>query len=460
MIKCLIVDDEMISREGVFEAVNWGLLGIEVIGLAKNGEEGLELFREYRPDIVISDVKMPIMDGLKMIEQIVALDSTVKIILLSAYSEFNYAQQAIGFGVKNYLLKPVDDLELIKAIERLVNEKVQESKQKDDKQLRELMNNGALSMDEGLGVAIIIQDDRSKGEAFLISDGIYDGQYIKIFRIPKHDWLNFLSNQKNGFVSDLSLEGDLTKAYDQARAAAYNGEFWQIETLSWPLLVRQRRKWTNSAFLRNKTLETLVEKYPRKGEENQQKFLIQIAQFIRMLTQYTGCDKDEIWRYYYEVFLRLENYFFILGDENNKLKVKDQLSLCKTFEELSNKFQNLIMEVLSKKQIDSEHEIISRIKQIVNERFAEEISSRTVAEEVFLSPNYMGKLFRTSTGYYLNDYILEVRMKKAKEFLVDTEMSISEIAEAVGIGSASYFTSLFKKTYRQTPKKFRRSKQR
>lgn len=121
MIKVLIVDDEKYVRMGIKGDTDWSLIGCEVVGEASNGEEALEVAEATRPDLVISDIRMPKMDGIKLAEKLLDKYPDTKIIFLTAYSEFEYARQAVRLGVSDYLLKPFQDGELEGAIQRLLH---------------------------------------------------------------------------------------------------------------------------------------------------------------------------------------------------------------------------------------------------------------------------------------------------------------------------------------------------
>lgn len=459
MLKCLIVDDEAISREGLFEAIDWQSLDIQVVGLAKNGQEGLELFQKEHPDIVISDVRMPIMDGLEMIEEMVKQDNQVKFIVISAYSEFRYAQKAMRFGVNNYLLKPVEDDELFANVAEVAEKKRQVQKQVESEKLQALLEKGNLSLasNEGCLVVIAGKEGQATPELQIVAAGRYNNRHIQIMRLPKVARLT-AEKSIDGYASSLLGDGNLKLGYEQASQAAVNGAFWQLSSLSWGKVLRQRQKWMASSVMRNQALENLMERYYSAGE-SEQAFEQVLANFLRMVSQYQGLDKEDLWRYFYEVFIRLDDRFFVLGSEEQRLQTKDTLSTCENYEELTSTFKRLMYQTVKQKRMDSDHEIIRRIKEIIAKGYGEELSSRKIAEEVFLSPNYMGKLFRDHTGQYLNDYILEVRLKQARKLLLEKNDSIAEIATAVGISSPSYFTSLFKKFFGQTPKELRRKQQ-
>ena len=112
MIPVMIVDDEKFVRRGIIEDTDWALIDCEVVAEASNGAEALELARQTKPLLVISDINMPKVNGLQLAEKLLAEYPETKVIFLSAYDEFEYARQAVRIGVSDYLLKPYDDGEL------------------------------------------------------------------------------------------------------------------------------------------------------------------------------------------------------------------------------------------------------------------------------------------------------------------------------------------------------------
>lgn len=116
MYRVVLVDDERLILEGLSRVVKWQELGCEVIGTAQDGREGLELIRKNKPDIVISDIRMPNMDGLAMLAALRSEFPRIQVTVLTAYRDFDYAQRAINLGVCRYLLKPSKMDELNEAI--------------------------------------------------------------------------------------------------------------------------------------------------------------------------------------------------------------------------------------------------------------------------------------------------------------------------------------------------------
>lgn len=122
MKKVVVVEDEDLVRQGIVLAVDWQSVDCEVVGEAANGEDGLEVIRRSQPDIVVTDIKMPRMDGLEMLRKLREEGNEVSVILLTAYSDFTYAQSAVKLGAVDYLLKPFHDRELEEAVARLKSE--------------------------------------------------------------------------------------------------------------------------------------------------------------------------------------------------------------------------------------------------------------------------------------------------------------------------------------------------
>lgn len=120
MLKVLIVEDEDIIRKGLVYTIDWLAMDCAIVGEAANGREGLRFIREKQPDLVITDIIMPEMGGIEMLEAAEAENAhSFKSMILTSYSEFDYARQAVKLQVSDYLLKPVDEDELIKAVERV-----------------------------------------------------------------------------------------------------------------------------------------------------------------------------------------------------------------------------------------------------------------------------------------------------------------------------------------------------
>lgn len=129
MLKLLIIDDDSMIREGIKNAISWPEHGITEVRTAENGEIGEKIFQELLPDIVLTDIRMPGMDGLELLQRIKKTRGDVKVIILSGFDEFSYVQTALKLGAFDYLLKTADIHELLKVIykakEEILNEKLE-----------------------------------------------------------------------------------------------------------------------------------------------------------------------------------------------------------------------------------------------------------------------------------------------------------------------------------------------
>lgn len=119
MYRLLIVDDEELEREGMAQFIPWSDYDIELAGTAWNGAEGFEFIQKNKVDIVLTDIKMPVMDGLELICKIKENFQDIEIIVLSGYGEFDYTSKAMGYGIRNYILKPCDESKIITAIDKV-----------------------------------------------------------------------------------------------------------------------------------------------------------------------------------------------------------------------------------------------------------------------------------------------------------------------------------------------------
>lgn len=176
MLKVLIVEDEDIIRKGLVHTIDWLSMDCMVVGDADNGLDGLKLIETHKPDLVITDIKMPVMDGIEMLEKGLRNNSFYSIILTS-YSEFEYAKQAISLKVFEYLLKPIDNEKLADIIGRINKDSMKK------KVLNNLMGK-AKSLDEQKLVDLDI---------FILSDGEHNYYVDEALKRIKQDYSQRIS---------------------------------------------------------------------------------------------------------------------------------------------------------------------------------------------------------------------------------------------------------------------------
>ena len=131
MYKVMLVDDEKLILQGVLNIIDWDKLGLKITHMVQNGKEALEKYDEEPVDIIITDINMPVINGLELIKSIKEKNKKVKFIVLSGYDDFNYAKQAIGIGVEDYLLKPITKNALIERLSEIRSRYEHEKTQKE-----------------------------------------------------------------------------------------------------------------------------------------------------------------------------------------------------------------------------------------------------------------------------------------------------------------------------------------
>jgi two-component system response regulator YesN len=132
MYKVILLDDEYLVRKWMTEDINWPFLDAHVVGTAADGIKGLELLEKWRPDLAVTDLRMPQMDGLELIAAVREKNIATKFIILSGYGEFKYAQQAIHYGVQEYLLKPVSTEQIEETVKRVLKQADEQKEKRED----------------------------------------------------------------------------------------------------------------------------------------------------------------------------------------------------------------------------------------------------------------------------------------------------------------------------------------
>jgi two-component system, response regulator YesN len=187
MLKVLVVDDEALLRKGIVLEIDWPSIGCMVVAEASNGMEGIEAVHKYQPDLIITDIRMPKMDGIQMVKRLREEGNEVNVIFLTAYSDFSYAQSAIKLYVADYLLKPFEDGELEAAVLQ-IRRRLQEKQQKGtdiDKDLSLMLKKGDKSkyvMEAIDYIAKHYSDDNLCIATVAESLGVSEGHLSHIFK--------------------------------------------------------------------------------------------------------------------------------------------------------------------------------------------------------------------------------------------------------------------------------------
>lgn len=437
MFKVLIVDDEAIIRKGLKNIIDWRSLECEVGGEAGDGVEGLSYIKSVEPDIIITDINMPGLDGLKMIKETKELIPHCKIIILTGHRDFAYIQEAIKLGAFDYILKPskIEDIMIIirRAVEKLKHEKCKEeelAKLKKELQQKVPVLKQKLLYD-------IIFNINLKGEDVVKELLQYD--------IEISDFV----------VLVVETEGDETTNNCNKKNQIFRYEI--ANTLK-------------EVFLDTfKIVHVPINKH-------QIVFIIQKedSNDLISLVKKSSMELQELVNGCFNISITISissigNGPFELSEKTREaleaLKYKTSLGANSIiiFSELENMYKNVsIIEKNKNEELDINEDkpkIISatlrRAVEYINNHYQELITLNDVAEYTYLSTYYLSRMFTKELNKNFVDYLNEIRIEKAKEYLKDSRYKTYEIAEMVGIKDPHYFSKLFKKYTGNTPSEYR-----
>ena len=227
MYKVVVVEDEEIARKGIIFTINWEALNCMIAGEAANGEEGAEVIRRLSPEIIVTDLKMPRMDGVEMIQMLRSEGNRAKFIILTAYGDFKYAQSAVKLGVSDYLLKPLKDGDLEQAVTHIIAQ-MEEGDRIREEEVTPLFRFNADRKAKNKYVEQAIKYIREHykedinistvAEQLQISEGYLSRMFKKE---TDYTFTTYLSYYRMKVAMELLKEGNL-KVYEVADAAGYS----------------------------------------------------------------------------------------------------------------------------------------------------------------------------------------------------------------------------------------------
>jgi two-component system response regulator YesN len=521
MHSVLLVDDEVFARKGLRRLIDWASCGYRVIGEADNGEDAYAIIRRLKPDLVITDVRMPVMDGLELIRKTTENEPEQPgFIIISGYNEFAYAQQAVRYGVHDFILKPVDENEL-KAALRQLDEKLRREKLIRGKK-RQLFHNLLVE------AAMKGEADEASLQAWAEQLGIRPGEAVRYAFLEindRHPWAETgpeLADEEEYGERIRRVIGQMAGEGMETLLHKHHNRFGVLLTRhhldlfggDCDRLARElQRKLSDSL----KTpvyvyvgapvddLRRLGNSYRSARDALLYKFVVEphrtvVHEQVRNLhLQFIDLD-DELYR---RLMNRIgENRPHAIAETIDEMfhefatkryvpeAVKAAIHRCvsgtvrllneeglderelASFEpivawpdynvtpgELKRLFLRFMVEsaeLLGNRRKESLRGTIRHIRAYIDEHFRENISLKGIAARFYINPVYLGQLFKKTYGVYFNEYVLRLRVEEAKRLLRQTDLRIYEIAELVGFSNADYFVTQFEKLERMTPTEYRK----
>ncbi len=496
MLKVMIVDDERIIRYGIISMVHWEELGLKLVAEAAEGSEGYELFLQKRPDIVITDLKMPGLSGLEMVRKIKEVDENTKFIILSGYEDFSYAKEAIHLGVSEYLLKSdlmPEDIEqilcnIIKEIRecgKKSNSDVNEG-EVDISGLLEGWCQGSCVIPEALpkemeselsggfcclciGIRKIDGEDSNAGllhdeikqrmqrympdyHAYMFRWGSQTGAMI-VCKAEEETMLNaalenyILEMERLGYIITIGRsphEARLEKAYEMFQKAFISYE--ERAFYGYGKVIKVTRKTVDNSKYKYQYPVSKVEKlveYDKKEE-----LVETIEEIFATLQQRKSC--EELKFVSMDLLLILNKIAAKVKDIDEtflwKKDVYEQYSRLELVEDIKDWFVEKFMELLQcqRELLERTVDVVEYIENYVKENYDKKLTLQMLSEEVNLNKNYLSQMFKKKTGKNIGSYITEIKIERAKELMDHTTLKANMIAERVGYDDERYFYKVFK----------------
>lgn len=510
-MKIVIVEDETRIREGIEKLIKRISDEYEMIALAENGEEGLQTIIENKPEIVVTDIKMPKMDGIEMLTRLKEISKMPKVIVLSAYSDFEYARQAIKLGVSEYILKPISVIEFTNSFKSLCKQ-IKDEKEKENSIFKtesldfiieqELYYGNQI--DEHIKRALLerYQFDIEK-ESCLVT--VYFGRrYERLKEEVKEELENVLkyNSMTKYLILDLAREKRLLVLFYQYEDIKKIERWFQNSIVSfvmdkfgdyacfgWAKIekikeIKNVYKTLSKAMDWNIVLgKGIMISYPKVLQI--QGNLVSYPLFIEQEVKESICADN--WEKVERKIIEFLNYFkrgilyspqevkecfvrFVWGilnvikevnhlcyDKFEQQVLLDQIMNAITFWELEETVYEVLGVLKDNSMIDGRKEslLIQRMKSLVHEFYNQGITLDEIAVELQKTPEYLGTQFHKEVGMTYSSYVKRYRIEKAKKLLLGTDLKIYKIAEQVGYQDPKYFSKVFKELEGKLPGEYR-----
>jgi two-component system response regulator YesN len=519
MYKVLLVDDEPSVIQLLENLIDWKSLGYEICGTSSNGEEALEILKQCNPHLAIIDIRMPKIDGLQLLHKASEiLYLKTKFIILSAYSDFEYARTAMRYKVSDYILKPIDDDDVVPALIK-VRDKIEREIETQESEVNKLKFAASNYINRMIKDEIRQETmERCKNMLGFIEAKSFRCALVEIKQFER--WMDELEDieiQRKRLAVREAIEGAVGREHVLNIFDEEIHRFGIIITED--MLIKEEKFlekleriiWKNCQCAVSVSLSEVA-----KGLENMGKLYKQALTAL----QYRLFQKDA-GILYYEKFKNITlNYNFcksnpeeLLTDikTNNVTGIKEKVN--NVFDEFYKKkcapevivnyikiiefeivkhvhaHEGSVDEIINRLELlsatigktpvvllkeefyslslyisdyyksissRSSKDVIIEIKDYVQQHYYKDLKLQQVAKEYFVNPVYLGQIFAKTVGMHFNDYVHSVRIEEAKKLLRRTDMKICVIASKVGYSDTEYFGSKFKAITQHLPSDYRK----
>ncbi|MGN7763186.1 response regulator [Paenibacillus sp. 22594] len=494
MLRIVIVDDEILIREGLARMISKESSSFLVTGTYADGKQLLDDLPSLQIDVVITDIRMPHIDGLELIKQLKAGYPRIRTLLMSGFVEFNYAREAIRSSAVDYLLKPINKEQLFEVLYRL-DEEQKLFQEKEERQRSGLLLSllhveqpseillSSLTLPQPY-FSVFVLKGSSRETVCACSDSLRQEKEILLdlleVRKGLYVWIWYSAepltaaelNRIGGTIraassgqclhagvsGTYSTPSKLRSAYLEAKLACDAGIY-----NSQPLHYITAQELTAAGI-------SLIDPFTPVREPlihdlqilNMSGVLGHIHSMFSLLESQRACP-EQILRACREVEdtarKELQEFGAVYSVSNRPL-LEEQIETCMSFGEIEQMFISSISDALSiirTHRLELSGTAVETVKRWVAAHYNQHADLNMLAGMVFLTPSYLSKLFKQETGLTLTDYVIEIRIRKAKQLLKNAhDLKIHEIGAEVGYPDPAYFNKLFKKIVGVTPNEYKR----
>jgi two-component system, response regulator YesN len=476
MYKVIFIDDEPWVIRAIHKTFQWKQAGFEVIAALTSSVEALEVIFREKPDVVFTDIRMPSISGIDLMRKVREAGLDTEFVVVSGFSEFSYAQQALQLGAFDYCLKPLQPENtkalLDKLYTHLENKKnsrssdLFETLMEDKENIEERIKTLGMKCKNPYYQALILQTDKkefNKNEFNMWQE--FD--YLEI-QLGENKLFYFLNTDRdikellatnNYFdasigISQLSeFPNNIDKLYIEADMAVSSYFIYnEYKIFSY---------CKKNIVTINEYLERILPLIDKDHLEELKESILDIPQMFRG----NGLFIDDL-TYLWNQIVAFVTKKFALHSENTSFDFMDYSQILSTFYDINTFSENLLNDLLyllnNLKNNDENNETLNlnfnKLLKHVQEHFHMQLLLKDLSKQYFINHNYCSILFKKYTGCTFTDYINRLRMEKSKMLLESVDFGIGEIAQKVGYNDYFYYIKVFKKYYGTTPSKYRKKR--